>query len=234
MSELILADEGEKGSKALSPSTDIDGLRQRFLPAEAKELTLDRYQHAGIEIIGTVRDLAQVLGELTELGWQHLRPHIEWNGERIKKTQRTKWARYCSMLWGCSRATVTKAWLVATSDVERPQDMSTTTFYEILAGCETPEEVDRVVDLALAHEWRSYHIRIIKRLQDAGLIAKDKWALPKITRKAHTLYVTLDGAQRPFAWLKDDSELGRIGIFLLTDGAGIETEQETIDGKASD
>jgi hypothetical protein len=234
MSELILADEtGEaEGGPLLVPSSDIDALRQRFLPDSRKDLTIDRYQHAGIEIIGMARDLGQILGELTELGWQHLRPHITISGERIKDTQRTRWAEWCARMWGCSRATVTKAWLIATSDVDRPEDMSLTTFYEILAGCDDPEEVDRVVGLAIDNDWRSYHIRLIKRLQDAGLLRDQEWVLPRITRKKQTLYVSLDGERKPFATLQDDSRLGKVGIFLLTDGAGIKTEEKTIDANA--
>lgn len=234
MTELILTDKRE-GLDPLPPSTDIDSLRQRFLPREGEELTIDRYEHAGIEIIGTVRDLAQILGELTEIGWHHLRPHIRWQGERIKDTQRTRWAEYCAMLWGCSRPTVSKAWLSATSTIERPQNMSMTTFYEILAGCDTPEEADRVVDLALNNEWRSYHIRLIKRLHDARLLPKEEWILPRVTRRGEQLYVYLHGiGGTHFATIRDDDSLARIGVFMLTDGAGIEREQKTIGGKASD
>ena len=231
MTELILADEGASGGVPSPQATDIDALRQRFLPSKNRELSIDSFQHAGIEIIGEVRDLAQVLGELAEIGWEHLRPHITWNGDKIEK--RGRWAAYCAMLWGCSRPTVTRAWLAATSQVERPQDMSVTTFYEILAGCDDPDEVDRVVDLALTNEWRSYHIRIIKRLQDAGLLGHGEWVLPQLTRREDVLYVNLDGKREPFARIKGNNRLARIGTFLLTDGAGIKRDQDIIEAKSN-
>lgn len=235
MTELILADEtGEgEGGPLPVPSSDIDALRRRFLPHSRKDLTIDRYQHAGIEIIGMARDLGQILGELTELGWQHLRPHITVSGDVIKDTQRTRWAEWCARMWGCSRSTVSKAWLVATCEVDRPQDMSLTTFYEIISGCETEEEVNRVVELAIDNDWRSYHVRFIKRLHDADLLPAERWVLPRLTRRGSKLYVYLDGTGgAPFAMIREDDPLAKIGVFALMDGVGIELDEEVIDGRA--
>jgi hypothetical protein len=233
VSELILNEEGGEGSLPSSPITvDIDALRKRFLPQAGEEYSIEDYQLAGIGIIETVRGCGQVLGELAEVGWTRIRPHITWNAEPIDN--RTRWEQYCAMLWGCSRATVSKAWMTATSAIECPADMSLTTFYEILAGAESDEEADRLVDLALKNDWRSYHIRLMKRLHSAGLLAQDEWVLPTITQSGDALYVNLGKKRTRFAQLTQRGRMERIGVFLLTDGAGIKEEQQLIEGRAND
>lgn len=234
MTELILDGEGGKNITPSSPQAiDIDALRERFLPQPGEEFGIDDFQMAGIGVVETVRGCGTILGELAEIGWQVLRPHIRWSGNRIEN--RTEWESYCASLWGCSRATVSKAWTSATSTLECPQDMSVTTFYEILSGTRDDKEADRVVDLALKHGWRSYHIRLIKRLHDTGLLPAEEWVLPKLTRRGDQLYVYLRGiGGAHFATVRDDDSLARIGVFLLTDGAGIREDQELIEGKVRD
>jgi hypothetical protein len=95
----------------------------------------------------------------------------------------------------------------------RPQDAPPTLAYEIISGCETPEEADEVLDRALAEGWSVSDVRDIKRLRATGLL--NDWRRLRLVSDGSVIYVT-DGRERvPVARLVGGDGLARAGAALL-------------------
>jgi hypothetical protein len=86
----------------------------------------------------------------------------------------------------------------------RPEDAPPTLTYEILSGCASEAEAERVLDLALASGWTVSDVREIKALVAAGALAD--WQRVRLTSNGRTVYVT-DGERRvPVATFLDNGD----------------------------
>ena len=147
-------------------------LRRRYIPVEGEVVTEDEFVQRGVELVELARVSFRLLGEL-----------IEWKfGVERAESEETKRAmikRY-AVCWGMSQSSLWKAWVLIGRfpDLLLPEDASQTLVYEIISGCQTKEEAERVIDLALHEGWTVSEVREMKILRGAGLL--DHWCRLRI------------------------------------------------------
>ena len=211
----------------LSPSSDLDELRQRYIPAKACVhcrhhagcdkapnlcagfrwgMSRDAFAQAGVELVEQARHCFLVLGELAEWGWAHL---------NVGSMTKNEFALFCAQSWGCTRTTVLKAWTVATVAADLPPDVPPTLVYEIASGVNDPEELEEILDRALFEGWSAWEVREIKALRRAGVL--DEWVLPSFFEQENYLLVAINGKQTICAELTADKDEpnAHAGIHLL-------------------
>ena len=164
------------------PSRDITALRRRYVPVPDEIVTWDEFVQRGAEVVQLARDCFMLLGELVEEGWQ-----------RFGSPQgRRHFAGMCADAWGCSRASVTKAWVLHGANLELPQDAPPTLAYEIVSGEDDPESAEEALDRAVAEGWRVQDAREVKALRSQGLV--DAWQRVHLSMRADgTLMARNDG-----------------------------------------
>lgn len=209
--ELAMAKSGSAQANAsviVNLDLDEDSLRARFIPEDGDNLSEDEFIQRGVDLVQFARTSFRLLGELID--WKFRR-----EGADTDATKREIVLRYAPE-WGVSTSTIWKAWVLACRwpSLPRPEDAPPTLTYEILSGCATEAEAERVLDLALAEGWRVSEAREIKALVAKG--ALDNWQRVRLTSNGRTVYATDGERQVPVATLLDNGDgLAQAGAALL-------------------
>jgi hypothetical protein len=214
---------------AAGPEAELpvaDALLAMFVPKTGEVISLDDYQQRGITLGEYVRQAGIALGGLVEWGWAELRPTLTWNGEEIE--QATDWCAFSAMLWGFSRSTVTKAWVVwkvRQSGVDVPQDVQPTLIYEFSSGGLSGDALEAVLERATAENWSVWDAREIKALVKAGVL--EEWERVSLVRQGNRIFALVGDKLSECATIDGrDDAAARAGVTLLLSRARVRKEDE--------
>ena len=184
-------------------------LRMRFVPQEGEIVTEDEFVQRGVELVELARVSFRLLGELIDWKFKVERAESE-------ETKRAMIQRYC-VCWGMSQSSLWKAWVLVARfpQLQLPEDTSQTLAYEIISGCQTEEEAERVLDLALNEGWTVSDVREIKTLRGMGLL--DRWCRLRITCGSKGSVTVHDGKRNEVCGKLDleSNGLASAGVALL-------------------
>jgi len=228
--EVLTRTVGDDGKEIVTlPDADLATVRARFIPSGDVCDWAD-YEMRGIALLQAGRVYGRVFGELVEWGWQYMRPTTRWNDEEIRT--RTRWVAFCALTFGCDKATVWRAWGVATVGIDVPEDVPPSLVTEITSGTGDNAEAERVLTLAIERGWSAHDVREIKWLHEQGLLPGDAWILPRLYMKGRNLMIDLGDGPACCATLQPFGDLAVIGTVLLQRRARIGRDE--IDGKRVD
>ena len=171
-------------------------LRMRFVPQEGEIVTEDEFVQRGVELVELARVSFRLLGELIDWKFKVERADSE-------ETKRAMIQRYCAC-WGMSQSSLWKAWVLVARfpQLQLPEDTSQTLAYEIISGCQTEEEAERVLDLALNEGWSVSDVREIKTLRGMGYL--EDWRRLRMVCDKTGVVTIHDGVQ--------SSECGKLNL----------------------
>jgi hypothetical protein len=224
VSEIIEVDAVEPAG----PEADLpiaDALIETYVPKSDEVISLDEFQQRGISLGEYVRQAGIALGGLVEWGWAELRPTLTWNGEKIEKIN--AWCAFCAMLWGFSRSTVVKAWVVwnvRQSGIDVPQELQPTVLYELSSGGLKGDALEAVLGRATDENWSAWDTREIKKLVKAGLLKN--WQRVSLIKQDDKLFAAVGKKLSHFATLTNTEGYAAAGRALLLSRARIKEKDD--------
>lgn len=178
-------------------------LRMRYVPGEGEIVTEEEFVQRGVELVELARVSFRLLGELIDWKFRVERADSE-------ETKRAMIQRYC-VCWGMSQSSLWKAWVLVARfpQLQLPEDTSQTLAYEIISGCQTEEEAERVINLALNEGWSVSDVREIKMLRGMGYL--EDWRRLRMVCDKTGLVTVHDGTQQERCGKLDLEEIGLAG-----------------------
>lgn len=187
---------------------DIEVLRLRYVPQGGEVVSEDEFVARGAELVRLAWDCITLLGEM--LAWK-----IQAERAVTYESRRSIVTCY-ARAWQISESKLWKALVMVTRwpKLALPQDAPPTLAYEVISGCQTEQEAEGVLDLALGRGWTVGDVREIKALRALGLL--DGWQRLRLVSDGDGLICVDDGERRvPVARLLEDDPLARAGAMLL-------------------
>ena len=184
-------------------------LRRRFVPGEGEIVDEEDFIQRGVDLVELARVSFRLLGELIDWKFKVERAESE-------ESKRAMIQRYCAC-WGMSQSSLWKAWVLVGRfpNLQLPEDTSQTLIYEIISGCATEEEADRVLDLALQEGWTVSEVREIKTLRGMGYL--EDWRRLRMVCDSKGTVTVYDGKQNEICGKLDleSNGLASAGAVLL-------------------
>ena len=153
---------------------DLRGLDTALamLPEGINLASEEDFVQAGILLISQIKLNWIAIGELLE--WK-MRMERAMNDE----SRDAIFNRYARE-WGTSHTSLVRAWVSATKfpEINRPEDVSHTTAYEVVSGSETPEQAEAGFQTVAQDGMGVQQVREAKALQRMGLNSPLDWHVP--------------------------------------------------------
>lgn len=178
----------------------------------------EEFLQAGSDLIALGRTCLLSLGNL--LQWKLSVEGITDRAGRDKIL-----GRYASA-WGVGHSTLYKALINVAKhpEIERPQDVSSTLTYEVLAGSETAADAEAGFEAATSNGWNVKQVREVKFIRALSDDKADKtWMLPALFLDDGCIWARNGKKLVKIATLEDvrGDDLTRAGINLIRYRCGI-------------
>ena len=189
---------------ATEPSPDRQHLTLRYVPQPDEIVTWPEYIQRGVEVIELARDCFMVLGQLVEVGWQRYAD---------KQAGKRKFAAKLAAEWGCSRSTITKAWVLHGTQLPLPEDAPPTLAYEVISSTDDPAEQEERLEKAMEEGWTTHDVREVKRLANVW----DRWERVRLALRDDGTLLARNGSSD---WVRigrlenGDDDVARAGVEL--------------------
>lgn len=171
-----------------------------LLPEGVDLTNEDEFIQAGVLLVDQINVARIALGELLE--WKMWREHATDDESRD-----VIFARYAHA-WGTSRTSLVKAWVLATKfpEVPRPEDVASTTAYEVLSGSATEQEAQAGMQAVAEYGLGVEKVREAKQLQARGLNKPGEWTVPYLFYRDGDIWARSSDGDEIRVWRADNRD----------------------------